>query len=131
MANFDATLSSFGSKLNAMQGEYNALVSAYNEARDFTEKFLKCCSKHRVKVVAIQSQTDLIKESKTFPFGVGGSVFAEGESDGWPVIWRICEEYGVSGACGNHNQHSLNQTGKAKLIDGVYRFENGKWEKID
>ena len=131
MADFEHRIKELETKLNGMRQQFDNIVMAYADARDFTQNFLKCCSKHHVNVVAIQAKTDLIEESVSFPFGVSGSVFANGnDKEGWPVIWRICGEAGVSGACGNHNQNSLNEIGKAKLIDGVYKFENGKWMRL-
>lgn len=103
----------------------------YKECIAFTDKFLKCCSKHNIKSVCINTSNEIVKESTTFPFGVHNSVFAEGASrDGFSAIWSVCEELGIRG-CGNKNQHQLDSFGIAKLIDGAYQFKDGKWNKID
>ena len=116
-------------QIECLEAKANSLVEAYAEAEDFTLRFLKCCSKHHIKLVSIGTRTELIESSKTYPFGCGGSVFAEGRSrDGWPTIWGIVEEMGISCGCGNGGQHQVNCD--AKLIDGVYEFKDKKWRKI-
>ena len=116
-------------EVKRVSAKADALAEAYAEAEDFTLRFLKQCSKHKVKLVSIGTRTDLIESSKTFPFGCSGSVFAEGrDSFDWPVIWRIVEELGISGGAGNSGQHQVNCD--AKLVDGVYKFENKTWHKI-
>jgi len=27
--------------------------------------------------------------------------------NGWPLIWKVCEQVGVGWGCGNHNQHQI------------------------
>ena len=116
-------------EVRELQERANSLAEAYAEAEDFTLRFLKCCSKHNIKLVSIGTRTELIESSKTYPFGCSGSVFAEGRSrDGWPTIWGIVEEMGISCGCGNGGQHQVNCD--AKLIDGVYEFKDKKWRKI-
>ena len=116
-------------QIECLEAKANSLAEAYAEAEDFTLRFLKCCSKHNIKLVSIGTRTELIESSKTYPFGCSGSVFAEGRSrDGWPTIWGIVEEMGISCGCGNGGQHQVNCD--AKLIDGVYEFKDKKWRKI-
>ena len=117
-------------ELREFQERANSLAKAYAEAEDFTLRFLKCCSKHHIKLVSIGKKTELIESSKTYPFGCDDSVFADNRSrDGWPTIWAIVEEMGVSCGCGNSGQHQVNCD--AKLIDGVYEFKDKKWRKIE
>ena len=100
------------------------------EAEDFTLRFLKCCSKHHIKLVSIGKRTNLIESTKSYPFRCDGSVFADGISrDGWPTIWGVVEEMRISGGAGNTGQHEVSCD--AKLIDGVYEFKNKKWRKIE
>ena len=116
-------------QIECLEAKANSLAEAYAEAEDFTLRFLKCCSKHNIKLVSIGTRTELIESSKTYPFGCSGSVFAEGRSrDGWPIIWGIVEKMGISCGCGNGGQHQVNCD--AKLIDGVYEFKDKKWRKI-
>ena len=116
-------------ELREFKEKANSLAKAYAEAADFTLRFLKCCSKHHIKLVSIGKKTELIESSKKYPFGCGGSVFADGRSrDGCPTIWAIVEEMGVSYGCGNTGQHQISCD--AKLIDGVYELKNKKWHKI-
>ena len=116
-------------EVKALEQKANALSESYAEAEDFTLRFLKCCSNHNIKLVSIGTRTELIESSKTYPFDCFGSVFADGRSsDGWPTIWGIVEEMGISCGCGNSGQHQVNCD--AKLIDGVYEFKDKKWRKI-
>jgi hypothetical protein len=81
-------------------------------------------------LVSIGKRTDLIESAKNYPFGCGGSVFADSRSrDRWPTIWAIVEEMGISGGAGNTGQHQV--TCDEKLIDGVYEFKDKKWRKIE
>ena len=116
-------------EVRKLEEKANSLTEAYAEAEDFTLRFLKCCSKRHIKLVSIGKKTELIESAKNFPFGCGGSVFADGRgSDGRPTIWGVVEEMGISGRCGNSGQHEVSCD--AKLIDGVYEFKDKKWRKI-
>ena len=127
--NWEYKFKDFQEEVKELQEKANSLAEAYAEAEDFTLRFLKCCSKHHIKLVSIGKKTELIESSKTYPFSCSGSVFAEGISrDGWPTIWAIVEEMGISGGAGNTGQHQV--TCDAKLIDGVYQFKDRKWRKI-
>ena len=112
-----------------LRNKANSLAEASAEAEDFTLRFLKCCSKHHIKLVSIGKKTELIESAKNFPFSFSGSVFSDGiGSDGWPAIWGVVEEMGISDGCGNTGQHQVSCD--AKLIDGVYEFKDKKWRKI-
>ena len=117
-------------QIECLEEKANSLAEAYAEAEDFTLRFLKCCSKHNIKMVSIGKRTDLIESSKNFPFGCSNSVFADGKDrDGWPTIWGVVNEMNISGGAGNAGQHQISCD--AKLIDGVYEFKNKKWKKIE
>ena len=117
-------------QIECLEAKANSLAEAYAEAEDFTLQFLKCCSKHHIKLVSIGKRTNLIESTKSYPFGCEGSVFADGRGRaGRPAIWGIVEEMGISGGAGNSGQHQVNCD--AKLIDGVYEFKDKKWRKIE
>ena len=117
-------------QIECLEAKANSLAEAYAEAEDFTLRFLKCCSKHHIKLVSIGKRTELIESTKDYPFGCGGSVFADGSTrDRWPTIWAVVEEMGISGGVGNCGQHEV--TCDAKLIDGVYELKDKKWRKIE
>ena len=117
-------------QIECLKSNANSLALAYAEAEDFTLRFLKCCSKHHIKLVSIGKRTDIIESAKNFPFGCGNSVFADGrDRDGWPTIWGVVSEMGVSGGAGNTGQHQISCD--AKLIDGVYELKGKKWRKIE
>ena len=117
-------------QIKCLEEKANSLAEAYAEAEDFTLRFLKCCSKHHIKLVSIGKRTNLIESTKSYPFDCEGSVFADGrDRDGWPAIWGIVKEMRISGSAGNSGQHEV--TCDAKLIDGVYEFKDNKWKKIE
>ena len=117
-------------QIKCLEEKANSLSESYAEAEDFTLRFLKCCSKHHIKLVSIGKRTDIIESTKNYPFGCGGSVFADGRTRyGWPAIWAVVEEMGISGGAGNTGQHQV--ICDAKLIDGVYEFKDKKWRKIE
>ena len=117
-------------QIECLEAKANSLAESYAEAEDFTLRFLKCCSKHHIKIVSIGKRTDIIESTKNYPFGCGGSVFADGRTRyGWPAIWAVVEEMGISGGAGNTGQHQV--ICDAKLIDGVYEFKDKKWRKIE
>lgn len=117
-------------QIECLEAKANSLSEAYAEAEDFTLRFLKCCSKHHIKIVSIGKRTDLIESAKSWPFGCDGSVFADDRGrDGWPTIWGVVNEMDISGGAGNTGQHQISCG--AKLIDGVYEFKDKKWRKIE
>lgn len=117
-------------QIESLEAKANSLAEAYAEAEDFTLRFLKCCRKHNIKTVSIGKRTELIESAKNFPFGCCNSVFADGrDRDGWPTIWGVVNEMGISGGAGNTGQHQVSCD--AKLIDGVYEFKGKKWRKIE
>lgn len=118
-------------KQQYLDAELKKLEADVKAATAFTMAFLKKCGKHKLTRVAINVADKSVPESVSFPFGPQGSVFAQGQTkDGWPAIWRATEEAGISGGCGNHNQHSITHEAQAKLIDGVYELKDGKWRKV-
>jgi hypothetical protein len=128
----------FKYRIDSMENEIKQAVvkladmkKELKECVNFTGKFLKTCEELGIDKVAICVSHPSVKTSVGFTFGPANSVFASGEHDGWPAIWHATEKAGVSGGCGNHNQHSLNNVGMAKLIDGCYHLSNGKWKKVD
>lgn len=98
------------------------------DAKVFTAKFLSICNKHGVKCVSIGTPTDRIESAKNWSHGHSKNIFADDRGkDGWPAIWRIVEEAGIGGGCGNAGQHSANCT---RLVDGVYELKNGTWRQV-
>lgn len=123
---------SFEKQHLAIKDKYDSICQAYKEAEDFTKDFLKCCKKHKIKLVAINTTTELINSCGTYPFGYEGNVFAdERVKDGWPAIWGVVEEMKISGGAGNTGQHQITREGSAKLVDGVYEYKNGKWRRLE
>jgi len=93
--------------------------------KNITLKFLQACQKEGIRLVAIEAECKRIKSSVDFPFGTGGSVFADKQNkDERPAIWTVVEKVGISGGAGNGGQHQITS---AELISGVYELKNGKW----
>lgn len=136
--NFDSTIQDIKNRQLIIDSELKSLkesiadfVEAYEEARNFTEKFLSCCEKHGIDLVSIGVRTDKIQNCGTFPFECDGSVFAEGEDGGWPAIWSVVKEMKISGGAGNSNQYQISYKARMELVDGVYKLKDGVWEKIE
>ena len=128
---FDYKFDEIKQEIKNLQEKADKLAIAYAEAEDFTKKFLKRCSAHKIKLVSVGIRTDLIEGCKDYPWGCEGSVFAEETArDGFPAIWSVVEELDISGGAGNRNQHQINICAQSKLIDGIYEFKDKKWHKI-
>lgn len=128
--NWGYKFSELQTQINTLQDKANCLAEAYAEAEDFTLKFLACCEKHHIDLVSIGQRTDRIKSSKTFPFDVSDSVFADGvDSKNGPYIWSVVSDIGISRGCGNNGQHQI--CNSAKLVDGVYELRDGTWRKVE
>ena len=128
--NWGYKFSELQTQINTLQDKANCLAEAYAKAEDFTLKFLACCEKHHIDLVSIGQRTNRIQSSKTFPFDVSDSVFADGrDSRNIPHIWSVVSDMGISGGAGNGGQHQIRNS--AKLIDGVYELKNGTWRKVE
>lgn len=98
----------------------------------FTGKFLGICKELGIKKVAICVSHPSVKSSVDFPFGPYSSAFADSPRKyDSPVIWEAVERAGISGGCGNSDQHQLSNIGISKLVDGCYHYNGGKWKKVD
>ncbi len=130
--NFDLRVAEIEKRQKELAALVLATKAAVKEARRFTAHFLNECAKAGITKVAIARAHKSVPSSVDFPFGPRNSVFSDDvRKDDWPAIWSVVSDCGLSGGCGNHNQHSLNEEGEAKLIDGVYHLKNGKWKAVD
>jgi hypothetical protein len=128
--NFDTNFERFEKQLCALREAISADLVRLKKAEETTNLFLKACADAGITELAIGTRHDSIPASKSWPFCPGGSVFtteARG-ANGWPAIWKVVSDFGISTGCGNSNQHSANT---ACLIDGVYHFRAGAWRKIE
>lgn len=136
--NFDSTVQDIKNRQLIIDSELKSLkesiadfAEAYEEARNFTEKFLDCCEKHGIDLVSIGVSTEQISGCETYPFSHKGSVFAEGRYNHFPAIWTVVREMGIGWGAGNTNQHQISPEARLELIDGVYKLKDGVWEKIE
>ncbi|MDZ7905155.1 MAG: hypothetical protein U5N55_04830 [Cypionkella sp.] len=118
-----------------------AIKTRLQMAAKNTSNILQACSDLKVGLVGIGKRTDEFKDSKDYPFGPSGSVFADGreieyyqvkgvrkqKKDTWPIAWAIARNAGVAAGCGNSGQHQVN----GEFLDGVYRCKDGVWSKDD
>ena len=129
---------------DALQAAKDALSQAetlkkqYEQAKDFTAIFLDKCKARDITKVSIGVKTKKIPATQNWPFGFRGSVFSfvpktapeDGDSHA-TRIWRVVDEMGISGSCGNSDQHLLASDGDEKLIDGVYEFRADNWNRTE
>jgi len=127
---YDSQYAALALRIDSALSELKALNKAIKSAQVFTAKFLKACSDKGLTAIAIRKRGKQVPASMDFPFGASGSVFSFSpkKEDGWPAIWGICEDFGVSHGCGNSSQHAIKDT--PDLIDGIYEFKAGKWNKV-
>lgn len=126
--NFENKFKDIESRIESLTSGLKDLKDTYEEAKDFTSLYLQCCEKHGISLTSICRKTNLISACKGWPFGFDDNVFADERKGTWPAIWAVCEEMNLGGGCGNTGQHQANCS---RLIDGVYKLENGKWLKIE
>lgn len=119
---------------NIKENEANilSLKDQFNKAKTFTSKFLDTCSEYGITKVSISKSDKSIPSSMNYPFSASGSVFAfqpkkVNSNSGWPPIWGVVKKLGISGGCGNSDQH---QADTSNLIDGVYHLKSGKWQRV-
>ena len=127
--NFERKFKNIDERIKNLETEQKELKRQYKECQTFTAELLRRCAKRKIVKVAIDRAHKSIPSSISHPFGMFGNVFTnEVKENGWPAIWRVVEEMGISEGCGNGSQHQINSS---KLIDGVYHLKNGVWKKID
>jgi len=99
---------------------------------EFTQKFLNKCGKAGYTRISIGKRSNKVSSSKGWTFGTSSSVFGfpSGIKDktGWCAIWGIVEELGISGGCGNADQHQVSED---NLIEGVFQLKGKKWMRIE
>lgn len=79
--------------------------------------------------VAIRRSDYKIPVSVAHPF-VNVNLFAAPkcqDESGWPAVWRIVEAAGVWGGAGGEDSAQLK---RGRLLDGIYRLEQGVWELV-
>ena len=107
------------------------LQEKYNDAKDFTAKFLDECLQRGIKKVSVGKRHKSIPASIDWPFGEQGSVFqmSDVRENGFPAIWGVCNKLGISGGAGNTDQHQIKSD--TNIVDGVYHFKSGSWLKVE
>lgn len=126
--NFGYELESLEQRQKSLAEDFQRLEAKVTAATLFTEKFLETCRKEGLKKIAIGVSHKSLPQSVSFPFGPDGSVFSDSKTSKFdrPAIWEVVGQLGISGGCGNGDQHQLTREGQAQLIDGAYHLKNGK-----
>lgn len=126
--NFEFRFKDIENSIKSLECKLDALQTTYESAKEFTSIFLKCCEKHGIKTVSVNTYTKLLKACEGWGKVFQESVFADDREGSWPAIWAVVEEMKIGRGCGNGGQH---QAHCSKLIDGVYRLKNGNWERLE
>lgn len=131
---FEKRISNLESQQRNISDEVSDLRESFTEAVEFTNKFLSECGKAGIRRVAIGVQSKRVPVSEQFPFGGRYSVFSfpanVRDRNGFPAIWKIVGALGISGSCGNSDQHQITKEGDEKLINGVFEVRAGQWRRV-
>ncbi|MFA5990466.1 MAG: hypothetical protein WC803_12795 [Sphingomonas sp.] len=115
-----------------LESQFKEVKSSLKEASKFTQKFLNKCGEAGITGVSVGMKSDKIESTKHYPFECYGSVFQSPSGtrgkDGWVAIWGVVSEMGISGGCGNTDQH---QVSNDNLISGVYELKERTWRKVE
>jgi len=130
---FDRELKYTKAAIERLKAELDALRANYKEAQKNTILLLDKCSPYYTAISIGKSHNE-VPNSVGFVFGAEGNIFGYNEDDkkarinDRPAIWSIAEDMGISAGCGNSHQH---QVRTSRLVDGVYKVQDGKWKRID
>lgn len=140
--NYENLINQVGRRLEQLESDvasaarsFKFLKVRYEESKIFTSNFLDKCKARGITKVAICMSDKSVPASISHPFSADGSVFAfqpkrvRKAMDTVP-IWGAVEDAGISGGCGNPDQHQLNSEGEEGLIDGIYHLRKGTWQKV-
>lgn len=119
-------MSNFDHKFDSMQEQLDNLKSEYEEALQFTNNILKRAEDYHIKYLGI-NRTD--ERVQTNPWeSAPSSLFAkECDENGSLQVWKLARDF-FPGSCGNQEQYQIPST--ATVVDGIYKFSDGKWEKV-
>lgn len=115
-----------------------AFLDVIDEKLSFTLEFLQKMGAVGYTKVSVGKKHRSVPSSDSWPFNHGDSVFgfvpkyneatSKTSNRGWPPIWGVVEQMGISKGAGNSHQHQADTT---NLIDGVYHLKKGQWVRID
>lgn len=119
-------------EIERLESQLKEIKVSLKEASKFTQEFLNKCGKAGIKGVSVGVRSDKIEATKHYPFGCHSSVFQSPSGvrgkDGWVAIWGVVKEMGISGGCGNPDQH---QVSGDNLIQGVYELKGNTLRKVE
>jgi hypothetical protein len=119
-------------EIKNIEDKLKEIKISLKSAEKFTQEFLNECGKEGITGVSVGVKSDRIEATKDFSFGCNNSVFQSPSGtigkDGWVAIWGVVERMGISGGCGNSDQH---QVSNDNLIQGVYELKGKNWRKVE
>ena len=133
----DREFEEFESEIKDLKERLQKMEDSLEKTKENTYRFLNICEKIGIKIVAINTKTDLIKSCSRWNSGRGNAFADEKTEDDFPAIWEAVKVYdnttedidGKLGVgCGNTGQYQINSY--ALLMDGVYILEDGRWIKV-
>lgn len=116
-------------ELESLERQLATLRARFEAAEDMTAQVLAVAQAHGVDRIGINRCDKTVHETGNWPFAENGNLFAKGRQNGWPVVWQVAEDAGISAGCGNGDQHQISMS--ARLIDGIYELRDGRWLRVD
>jgi len=122
----------FAYEIKNLEDKLKEIKTSLKSAEKFTQEFLNECGKVGITGVSVGVKSDRIEATKDFPFTCQNSVFQSPSGtkgkDSWVAIWGVVNKMGISGGCGNSDQHQVRND---NLIQGVYELKGKTWRKVE
>jgi len=119
-------MSNFDYKIEEMQEQLDKLKSDYEEALQFTNNILKRAQDYRIEFLGI-NRTDERVQANPWDSAPSSLFAKERDENGNLQVWRLARDF-FPGSCGNSEQYQIPHD--ATVVDGIYKFSDGKWEKV-
>ena len=113
-----------------IQSTLDDLSARVEQAKTFTAQVLAAAERVGATRVGLNTYDDTVYSYGEFAFSSSGSLFCKGSHEnGRPLAWKVAEEAGISGGCGNGDQHQVRNA--RMLIDGIYELRDGVWHTAE
>jgi len=119
-------MSNFDHKFDYMQEQLDKLKAEYEEALQFTNNILKRAEDYHIEYLGINRTDERVQEN---PWeSAPSSLFSKTRNErNTPQVWNLARDF-FDGSCGNSDQYQI--PSNATVVDGIYKFAGGKWEKV-
>lgn len=122
-------MSDYGQLIDQLSRRVESLREEYERAKIMTAHVLAAAEANGVDRIGINTIDKTVHETGNFPFAARGSLFAKGRHEnGWPVVWKVASDAGISGGAGNTDQHQIQSVA---LVDGIYELRDGEWRMVE